>query len=285
MDFIINQTFNSLSYAALLFLLGGGMTLIFGVMKIVNIAQGSFYLVGGYIGYIIVRYVGNFYLALVVASVVVGFLGMIMERFFIRGLEGQDLRQMLMTMGIAVFIADVLLVIFGGYPLSLDPPDFCLVSLQVGDYYFHVLRLFMIGAAALVFIVLWWFENKTMAGAILRASVDNKEMAQGLGINVRFVTNAVFGLGTLLAAFGGVIGCAVTAIYPGVDFEVLPLIFVVVIVGGMGSLKGALVGAIIVGFLDSFGKGLFPELSYFTLFVPMAIVLAVKPTGLFSRES
>lgn len=280
----MNQTFNSLSYAALLFLLGGGMTLIFGVMKIVNIAQGSFYLVGGYIGYIIVRHVGNFYLALLMASVLVGFLGMVLERFLIRGLEGQDLRQMLMTMGISVFIADSLLVVFGGYPLSLDPPNFCLASLEVGGYYFHVLRIFMIGAAALVFLILWWFENKTKAGAVLRASVDNKEMAQGLGINVRFVSMAVFGLGAMLAAFGGVIGCAVTAIYPGVDFEVLPLIFVVVIIGGMGSLKGSVVGSIVVGFLDSFGKGLVPELSYFTLFVPMAIVLAIKPTGLFSRE-
>lgn len=285
MDFIVNQSFNSISYAALLFLLGGGMTLIFGVMKIVNIAQGSFYLIGGYVGYFVMRQVGNFYLALLVASVTVGILGMVLERFLIRGLEGQDLRQMLMTMGISVFIADLLLVFFGGYPLSLDPPDFCQVSLVVGNYYFHVLRIFMIGAAVFVYVILWWFENKTKAGAVLRASVDNKETARGLGINVPFVSMAVFGLGAMLAAFGGVIGCAVTAIYPGVDFEVLPLIFVVVIVGGLGSLKGAAVGAIIVGFLDSFGKGLFPELSYFTLFVPMAVVLAIKPTGLFSKET
>lgn len=284
MEFVIAQTFNGLSYAALIFLLGGGMTLIFGVMKIVNIAQGSFYLVGGYIGYIIVRYTGNFYLAIFGACVALTFIGMTMERYFLRGLEGDDLRQMLMTMGIALFFQDLLLVIFEGYPLSLTPPAFCALKLKIGHFSLHVLRLFMIGAAALTYLILWWFQEKTRAGAILRAAVDNKEIAQGLGINVPFVTMGVFGLGALLAAFAGVIGCAFTAIYPGLDFEVLPLAFVVVIIGGMGSLKGALIGALVVGLVDNFGRAIFPELSYFTLFAPMAAILAVRPTGLFGRE-
>jgi branched-chain amino acid transport system permease protein len=284
MEFVIAQTFNGLSYAALIFLLGGGMTLIFGVMKIVNIAQGSFYLVGGYIGYIIVRYTGNFYLAIFGACVALTFIGMTMERYFLRGLEGDDLRQMLMTMGIALFFQDLLLVIFEGYPLSLTPPAFCALKLKIGHFSLHVLRLFMIGAAALTYLILWWFQEKTRAGAILRAAVDNKEIAQGLGINVPFVTMGVFGLGALLAAFAGVIGCAFTAIYPGLDFEVLPLAFVVVIIGGMGSLKGALIGALVVGLIDNFGRAIFPELSYFTLFAPMAAILAVRPTGLFGRE-
>ena len=260
------------------------MTLIFGVMKIVNIAQGSFYLVGGYIGYIIVRYTGNFYLAVFGACVALAFIGMTLERYFLRGLEGDDLRQMLMTMGIALFFQDLLLVIFEGYPLSLTPPAFCALKLNIGHFSLHVLRLFMIGAAALTYLVLWWFQEKTRAGAILRAAVDNKEIAQGLGINVPFVTMGVFGLGALLAAFAGVIGCAFTAIYPGLDFEVLPLAFVVVIIGGMGSLKGALIGALVVGLIDNFGRAIFPELSYFTLFAPMAVILAFRPTGLFGRE-
>jgi branched-chain amino acid transport system permease protein len=284
MEFVIAQTFNGLSYAALIFLLGGGMTLIFGVMKIVNIAQGSFYLVGGYIGYIIVRYTGNFYLAIFGSCVALAFIGMTLERYFLRGLEGDDLRQMLMTMGIALFFQDLLLVIFEGYPLSLTPPAFCALKLKIGHFSLHVLRLFMIGAAALTYLILWWFQEKTRAGAILRAAVDNKEIAQGLGINVPFVTMGVFGLGALLAAFAGVIGCAFTAIYPGLDFEVLPLAFVVVIIGGMGSLKGALIGALVVGLIDNFGRAIFPELSYFTLFAPMAAILAVRPTGLFGRE-
>jgi branched-chain amino acid transport system permease protein len=135
-----------------------------------------------------------------------------------------------------------------------------------------------------VYIILWWFQEKTRAGAILRAAVDNKTMAQGVGIDVNSVTMGVFGLGSLLAAFAGVVGCAFTAIRPGLDFEVLPLAFVVVIIGGMGSLKGALLGSLVVGLIDNFGKALFPQFSYFTLFLPMSLILAFKPTGLYGRD-
>ena len=283
MEFWINQTFNGLSYAALLFLLGGGFTLIFGVMKIANIAHGSFYLVGGYIGYTVVSLTGNFYLALVVACVVVGAMGMVMERLFLHKLGGQDLRQMLITMGIALFLQDLCLLIWGGNPLNLSVPVYLAGSLRVGKYYFPVLRIFMLMGAPFLFLLLYWFQEMTKVGAMVRAAVDNMEMSEGLGINVPLVTLGVFGLGALLAGFGGVVGCAFMGIYPGLDFELLPFAFVVVIIGGMGSLQGALVGSIIVGLIDNFGKALFPELSYFTLFAPMAIVLALRPTGIFGK--
>lgn len=287
MEFVIMQTFNGISYAALLFLIGGGLSIIFGVMNIVNVTQGSFFLVGGYVGYVVVSLTGNFYLAMLAAVIVVSVIGMAMESVFLRRLTQPylDLRQMLITMGFALFLQDLCLIIFGGYTLDLPPPAWCVKSLKIGAYSFYVLRLFMIGAAAFTYMVLYWFQEKTRAGAVLRASVDNREMAQGLGINVDFVTMAVFGLGACLAAFGGVIGCSFTAVYPGVDWQVLPLAFVVVIVGGMGSIKGALVGAIIVGLLDNWGKALIPELSYFTIFAPMAIILAVRPTGFFGKET
>lgn len=283
MEFWINQTFNGLSYAALLFLLGGGFTLIFGVMKIANIAHGSFYLVGGYIGYTVVSLTGNFYLALLVACVVVGVMGMVMERLFLHKLGGQDLRQMLITMGIALFLQDLCLLIWGGNPLNLSVPGYLAGSLRVGKYYFPILRIFMLMGAPLLFLLLYWFQEMTKVGAMVRAAVDNMEMSEGLGINVPLVTLGVFGLGALLAGFGGVVGCAFMGIYPGLDFELLPFAFVVVIIGGMGSLQGALVGSIIVGLIDNFGKALFPELSYFTLFAPMAIVLALRPTGIFGK--
>jgi branched-chain amino acid transport system permease protein len=253
-------------------------------MKIVNIAQGSFYLVGGYIGYVVVRYTGNFYLAVVVTSFAIGILGMGIERFLLRGLEGQNQRQMLMTMGIALFFQDLLLIIFEGNPLSLTPPAWCAQEIDFGQFSFHVLKLFMIGTAAIIYFALWWFQEKTKAGSVLRAAIDNKEIAEGLGINVPFVTMGVFGLGALITAIGGVVGCGFTAIYPGIDFEVLPLSFVVVIVGGTGSLKGAVVGALIVGLVDNFGRAVFPELSYFTMFAPMAFILAVRPKGLFGKD-
>jgi branched-chain amino acid transport system permease protein len=284
MEFFISQTFNALSYAGLLFLLGGGMTLIFGTMKIVNIAHGGFYLLGGYTGYVVGQYTGNFFLAILGACATVGLVGMALERFLLRTLSGQLLRQMLMTMGITLFIADLMLIIFEGYPLTLSVPAYIGGTVELWGMRFHLLRIFMIVCALLVYTVLWYLQEKTRAGAIVRAVVDNAEVAQGIGINVDRVSMAIFGLGALLAAFAGVIGSAFTAIYPGLDFSVLPLAFVVVILGGMGSLKGALVGAIIVGFIDNFAKALVPELAYFSLFFPMIVMLSIKPTGLFSRE-
>jgi len=285
MEFYVHQTYNAISYAGLLFLLGSGMSLIFGVMKIINVAHGAFYLAGGYIGYVAVRWTGNFYVGIAAACVGVGILGMATERTLLRGLEGQTLRQMLMTFGIAILFQDVAQIIFKGYPFSLAAPDWCSVGLKVGSFSFHVLRSVMIGAAVVAYAVLWWFHEKTRWGSIVRAVVDKPEIAEGLGINTSMVAQGVFGLGALLAGFAGVFGCAFTAVYPGMDFQVLPLAFVVVILGGMGSLKGAAVGALIVGFIDNFAKALYPEVSYFSLFLPMVILLAVRPTGLFGKEA
>ncbi len=284
MQFWVNQAFNGVSYAALLFLVGGGLTLIFGVMKIVNIAHGSFYLLGGYLGVALFARTGNFYVALGAAALAVALGGMVMERVFLRPVEGDDLRQMLLTMGIALFVQDVCLLIWGGDPFNLKGPEYFARSIRLGSFGFPILRLFMIGSAALLFLVLWWFQERTRAGAMVRAAVDNQEMTEALGINVPVLRMAVFGLGAFLSASGGVIGTAFMGLYPGLDFEILPYAFVVVIVGGMGSLSGALVAAVLLGLADNFGKALFPEVSYFTLFAPMGIVLAIRPSGLFGRS-
>jgi branched-chain amino acid transport system permease protein len=146
-----------------------------------------------------------------------------------------------------------------------------------------VYRVFIVGVAAAIALVLWLVLEKTRLGAMMRATVDDPEMARGVGINVHLISMGVFAMGALLAAVAGVVAGGFVGVYPGADFEILPYAFVVVIVGGMGSLKGALVGSLLVGLLDNFGKALFPELSYFTLFAPMAMILAVRPTGLFGR--
>jgi branched-chain amino acid transport system permease protein len=278
------QTFNGVSFSALLFLIGGGLTLIFGVMRVINVAQGSFLLVGGYIGYTVISVTGNFYLAGLISCVTIGLLGVVMERFCLRDLVGENLRMMLITMGIALFLRDMALIVWGGHPLPLQVPAFLSGGVQIGDLYFQKVRIFMIVQAALIFMVLWLFEKKTRVGAQVRAAVDNPEMAEGIGINVPLVRMGVFGLGAVLAAFGGVLACAFLDLYPGLDFEVLPFAFVVVILGGMGSIPGALIGAMVVGLIDNFGKALVPQLSYFTLFAPMAIMLALRPRGLFGRE-
>jgi branched-chain amino acid transport system permease protein len=283
MEFLIVQTLSGISFAAILFLLASGLSLIFGVMNIVNIAHGSFYMLGGYIGLSIFWKTGSFVLAILGAGLSIAIIGIGMQRFLLRRYF-EHYPQVLMTMGFALIFRDLALLIWGGDPLSFPAPAFLQGSIHMGEIVFPTYRLFVIALSVAVAIGLWVFNEKTSFGASLRATVDDNEMARGVGINVPLVSALMFGLGAFLAAFGGVVAAPFFGVYAGADFEILPLAFVVVIVGGMGSLKGAAVGSILVGLVDNFGKALVPDLSYFTLFLPMAIVLAIKPTGLFGRK-
>lgn len=283
MGFLLIQTLNGLSFGALLFLLSSGLSLIFGVMKIVNIAHGSYFMLGAYIGLSVILRTQSFFLGALIAALVIAVIGLGMERIFLRRYPLQDLPQMMLTMGFALIFRDLALLIWGGDPFSIPSPAFLRGSIRIYEIVFPIYRLFVIFVAAVTAILLWMFNEKTLVGARLRAAVDDYEMAGGVGINVPLTSGFMFALGAFLAAFGGVMGGPIFGVYPGVDFEFLPLAFVVTIVGGMGSLKGAAVGSVLVGLIDNFGKALVPELSYFTLFAPMAIVLAIKPTGLFGR--
>ena len=283
MEFWVTQAFNGISYGALLFLLASGLSLIFGVMRIVNLAHGSYFLLGGYVGLTTVWQTKSFPLALVTGAVAVALVGVGMERLFLRRLKQQVLAQVLMTMGFALIFQDLALLIWGGDPYTISVPASLSGSLRWGVIVFPIYRMFIIVSASAVAVALWLFLENTRAGATIRAAVDDGEMAQGVGINVPFVSMGVFALGAFLAALGGVVGGGFIGVYPGVDFEILPYAFVVVIVGGLGSLQGAIVGSLMVGLLDNFGKALFPELSYFTLFAPMAVILALRPTGLFGK--
>ncbi len=279
----ITQAFNGLSYGALLFLLASGLSLIFGVLRIVNLAHGSYFMLGGYVGLSTVWRTGSFPAALLAGAAALALVGAGMERLFLRRLSGQTLGQVLMTIGFALMFQDVALLIWGGDPYTIPVPARLQGVLTAGTLRFPVYRVFIIGVASVVGATLWLTLDKTRVGAMIRAAVDDREMAQGVGIRVPLVSLGVFALGAALAALGGVIGGGFLGVYPGADFEVLPYAFVVVIVGGLGSLPGAMVGSLLVGLLDNFGKALFPELSYFTLFAPMALILAIRPTGLFGR--
>jgi branched-chain amino acid transport system permease protein len=282
-EFWVTQTFNGVSYGALLFLLAAGLSLIFGVMRIVNLAHGSYFMLGGYVGLSVVWRTGSFLLALAAGALAIALIGVGMERIFLRTLAGQTLGQVLMTIGFALIFQDLALLIWGGDPYTIPVPRALSGSVRLGTFSFPTYRIFIVGVAVVVGALLWLSLDRTRIGAIIRAAVDDREMAQGVGINVPVVSLGVFALGAFLAALGGVIGGAFLGVYPGADFEVLPYAFVVVIVGGLGSLPGAMVGSILVGLLDNFGKAIFPELSYFTLFAPMALILALRPTGLFGR--
>jgi branched-chain amino acid transport system permease protein len=281
--YLITQTLNGLFSAALLFLIASGLTLAFGVMRIVNIAHGSFYMLGIYVAFTVIRQTQSLFAAAVAAVVVVGVVGFLMERLFLRTFAGKPLPQMMMTMGFALLFRDAALMIWGGDPFTLAYPGPLRGSMEAGEVVFPIYRLFVIFVAALVGVVLWALNEKTLIGARLRAAVDDPEMAGATGINVALLSGLVFAVGAGLAAFGGVMGGPILGGYPGIDFDLLPLAFVVVIIGGMGSLKGALIGSIVVGMIDNFGKALVPELSYFTLFAPMVAMLAIKPTGLYGR--
>ena len=283
-QFWVIQAFNGISYGALLFLLAAGLTLIFGVMRIVNLAHGSYFLLGGYVALSVIWTTGSWLLALPVAALVLAGIGMMMERFFLRPLGFDPLRQVLLTIGFAFLFQQAALDIWGGDQFDITPPDMLQDSIVVGGLYFPVYRIFMIGMAVVIGLVLWLAMEKTRMGAIVRAAVDDAEMARGVGIDTSRVSMFIFALGAFLAALGGVIGGAFLGVYPGLDFVILPIAFAVVIIGGMGSLAGAAIGSLIVGLADNFGKALFPEISYFTLYAPMVLILALKPTGLFGRE-
>ena len=283
-QFWLIQAFNGVSYGALLFLIGSGLSLIFGVMRIVNLAHGSYFLLGGYIALSVIAATGSWVLSLPVAAVVVAIIGLIMERVFLRPLGFDPLRQVLLTVGFAYLFQQAALDIWGGNNMDINPPDNLQQSVPVGGVYFPLYRLFMIAMAIVIGVGLWVAMEKTRLGAAVRATVDDAQMARGIGIDTNRISMIIFALGTFLAALGGVIGGGFLGVYPGLDFEMLPLAFAVVIIGGMGSLGGAAIGALAVGLADNFGKALFPEVSYFTLYAPMVLILAIKPTGLFGRD-
>ena len=284
-EFLISQTINGVVFGMLLFLLAAGLTLILGTMRIVNLAHGSFYLLGGYIGYSIFQYTHSFVLALAGGLVGIGILGIItykaiFERRFARG----TLSQVLITFGMLLIISDVCRWIWGGNPLSIPKPPLLEGNLSLGNVILPVYRLAVIVIAGLIVLFLWWFQERTRYGAVVRAGVDDEEMAQGVGINISVVKALIFSLGALMAGFAGVMGGPFIGLSTGLDLEILPLAIVVVIIGGMGSLKGALTGALLIGLTDAFGKSLLPELSVFTIFAAMVVVLALRPGGLFGAR-
>jgi branched-chain amino acid transport system permease protein len=277
------QLLNGLTFAALLFLVSSGFTLIFGLMRIVNLAQGSLYLLGGYIGLSVIRATGSFWLALPAAAMAVGALGLMIERGLLRRVRGRPMSEILLTVGLSFIAADLALAIWGGDPITLDVPAAIDGRTQILGITYPVYRLCVVALGIAVGVGLWALLERTRIGAMVRAGVDDREMAEALGINVKLVFTGVFVLGALLAGLAGVVGGAYLSLFPGADVQILTYALVVVVVGGMGSLRGAVLGALLVGLIYIFGQALVPNLAYFVLFAPMALVLIVRPQGLFGR--
>ncbi len=284
MQFWIIQTFNGIAYGMLLFLLAAGLSLILGMMNISNLAHGAFYLIASYTGYSVVRLTGDFPLALVAGALAGAALGLVTERVFMRRLLGRTHSQVLVSIGVALILADIALVVWHGDPVSIRPPAWLSGSVDLVIMRFPAYRLFITVCGLLILVGMNLVLGRTRLGAVIRASVDNQEMARAMGIDIEKVFMGTFAFGSLLAGFAGVMGLPFLSVYPGLDWELLPLTLVVVIVGGIGSINGAVVGALILGLLDNYGRALFPDLSYFTLFVPMIVILAFRPSGLLPRS-
>ena len=275
---------NGVSFAALLFLLSSGFTLAFGLMKVVNIAHGSLFMLGAYVALMVFGLTDSFVLAMLAGALSVGIFGALIEEYLLKYFHLKDLPQILLTMGLAYVIQQSSLIFWGGEPMVMATPEWLRGAAKMGVVYYPKYRLFVIVVAAMVALALWLLLAKSRIGAHVRACVDDEEMAGAMKINTRRLFFVMFGFSALLAGFGGAISAPYVGAYPGLDFEILPLALVVVIIGGLGSLGGAVLGSLFVGVVDALGKAMFPELSYFTLFVPMIFVLAIKPTGLFGRE-
>ncbi len=281
MTFWAIQTLNGLSFGMLLFLLSAGLSLIYGVMRILNLAHGSFYILGTYVAISVAGATGSFLLALAAGMLSAVVLGVLMERALLRFLPREELPQALLTFGVLLIVGDLCLAFWGGSPQTLPKPEAFEQSVRLGRFFFPSYRLFVLGVGAAVALLLWILQERTRLGAMLRAAIDDAPIARATGINVSLLSTGVFAFGAALAALGGIVGGPVLGVYPGADFEIMLLAFVVVIIGGLGSLKGAFFGALLVGLLDNFGKALFPQVAYFTIFAPMALILAVRPRGLF----
>jgi branched-chain amino acid transport system permease protein len=285
MTAIILQAINGLSLAALLFLLASGFTVTFGLMRVVNMAYGVYYLLGGYVGLTIMRATGSFEFAILAGGSAIVVVGFFIDRFLIRPIGSNHLAQVLLTVGVAFFVGEVCLAIWGGDSLKIQLPSYLRGSVELpGGIYYPKLRLALIAFGALTGFSLWMLYHKTQIGAVVRAGVDDREMVTAVGINVDRLFVLVSALASFLAGVAGVVGGAFLTLNPGAEWDILVLALVVVIVGGLGSLEGAVLGSIVVGLLDAYGRWLAPDFSYFVLFGPMAILLLFRPTGIFGKE-
>ncbi|MGE0715248.1 MAG: branched-chain amino acid ABC transporter permease [Alphaproteobacteria bacterium] len=285
MSTAIVQAINGVSLAALLFLLASGFTLSFGLMRVVNMAHGAYYLLGGYIGLAVAKATGSFALAVLGGGAAMALIGLVIDRMLIARTGANHLAQVLLTVGVAFVIGDVALTVWGGDSLKVPiPRDLRGIVELPGGIIYPRYRLVLVVLGVAVALTLWLLYRRTQLGALVRAGVDDREMVGAVGIDVDRLFIMVSALASFLAGVAGVVGGAFLTLHPGAEWEILVLALVVVIVGGLGSLEGAMLGSLVVGLLDAYGRWLMPEISYFVLFGPMAMLLLLRPTGILGRE-
>ena len=278
---ILMQVANGLTFAGLLFVLASGFTLIFGLMRIVNMAHGAFYILGAYIAYSVTNLEHSWILGLAAATAGVGALAFA-SYWIIRPVKG-EMPQTLLTLGIGLVVGDLSLSFWGGNPKSINAPSAISRPLTVFDFTYPGYRSFVLAVAIVIGFGLWWLLQRTQLGRIIRAGVDDRETVDALGINIERAFTETFVLGGLITGFAGALGGTFMGFGPGTDLNILTYSLVVVIIGGLGSVAGTAIGAVIVGIVDSFGRSYFSELSIFLLSGTLILVLAFRPQGLLGR--
>lgn len=285
MDFatFLIQLLNGVQYGLLLFLIASGLTLIFGIMGVINLAHGSFYMIGAYLAFSLTGLIGNFWLALPAGIALAVLFGIALEWLLIRHLYRRDhLYQVLLTYGLILVFEESRSILFGDDVHSVAVPALLNFSIRLTDTLsYPVYRLAMSGVCVALAAGMYWLIARTRLGMTIRAGSVNREMVQALGINVGLLYRLVFALGVALAAFAGMLAAPVASVYPGMGNLVLIISFVVVVIGGIGSVRGALVAALLIGLADVFGQVVFPQIAGMTVYLVMAAVLVWRPRGLF----
>jgi branched-subunit amino acid ABC-type transport system permease component len=284
-DFLTIQTLNGMVYAMLLFLLALGLSLTFGMLRFVNLAHGTFLLFGAYLGLSMWMPTHSFWLAAVVAAGCAAAAGGLLERLSLRRFYARsELDQVILTFGAAVAAADVMKAVWGKDIHAIAVPALLDGTVQIAAVSFPAYRLMLIAVGVALFVVTWLAVDRTRIGALIRASVTDREMVAGLGYDVRLLFTGVFAFGAGLAGLAGVLGAPITGVYPGLDFEVLITTLIVIVVGGLGSITGAFWASILIGMCETYGKALLPELASFIIFAVMAAVLLVRSWGRHEEE-
>ena len=282
------QCLNSVQFGLLLFLVASGLTLIFGIMGVINLAHGSFYMIGAYMAYALAPAVeqylgGGFFMTLAVGIVLSVLLGYLLEWVFFSYLyEREHLQQVLMTYGLILVFEELRSILVGNDVHGVAPPDWLAGTIPLGDVMtYPVYRLFISAVCVVVALGMWAVLTRSRLGMRVRAGASNREMVRAMGVDIRLLYRVVFAIGVALAALAGMIAAPVSSVYPNMGAQVLIICFVVVVIGGIGSIKGALVAALLVGFVDTFGKVLFPAMAGISVYLLMAVMLLWKPEGLF----
>ncbi len=286
LGFIVTQCLNALSQASILFFIACGLTLIFGIMRIVNFAHGVIFMLGAYVGYTTIALTDSFVLALVVAPIVVGAVGMAFEIGLLRHLHGRrdGGAYLMVTFGLAVVMSEAIRLIWGAQPLGPGIPDMLRGAVIVLDQPFPLYRVFLIGLGVAAALVVWQFLERTRAGLLIRAVSQNPEMVHALGTDVDLVRTGVFGFGCAMAALGGALAAPLVTAFLGMGTTVVIDAFVIVIIGGMGSFLGSIIGSLLVAFVQVFGSYYFQDLALALMYLLMLLILVVRPGGLLGKE-